>query len=68
MPDRLLLFAIVICASAVVAVVAYEIWRKHNDPRPRRADGSSGAEGSACGGRDRDGDDDGGGDGGGGGD
>jgi uncharacterized membrane protein YgcG len=68
MPDRLLLFVIVLCASALAAVVAYEIWRKHNDPRSRRSDSSGGAEGSAYGARDRDGDDDGGGDGGGGGD
>jgi hypothetical protein len=65
MPDRFLLLVVILCFCVVVAAVAYESWRKRNDPRPRRVDGS--VEGSWSGGRDRDrdGDSDGGGDGGG---
>jgi hypothetical protein len=67
MPDRIVLLVVILGVCAVAAAVAYESWRKRNDPRPRRGDGSSGVEGSWSGRRDRDGDGDGdgGGDGGG---
>jgi hypothetical protein len=68
MPDRFLPIIVILGAAAVTAVVAYEVWRKRNDPRGRRDGGGSGVEGSFSGDRNRDGADDGGGDGGGGGD